>query len=52
LEKALEFAPGEWLLPSYIATGIENVSIFIKVDNAENEVDLFLGPVQSRKNKG
>jgi len=29
LEKTLEFAPGEWLLSSYIATGIENVPIFI-----------------------
>jgi hypothetical protein len=35
LEKTLEFAPGEWLLSSYIATGIENVPIFIKADNAE-----------------
>ena len=25
LEKTLEFAPGEWLLSSYIATGMENV---------------------------
>ena len=25
LEKTLEFAPGEWLLSSYIATGIDNV---------------------------
>lgn len=37
LEKTLEFAPGEWLLSSYIATSIENVPIFIKADNAENE---------------
>ena len=35
LEKTLEFAPGEWLLSSYIATGMENVPIFIKADNAE-----------------
>ena len=27
LEKTLEFAPGEWLLSSYIATGMENVPI-------------------------
>ena len=25
----LEFVPGEWLLSSYIATGIDNVTIFI-----------------------
>jgi len=39
LEKTLEFAPGEWLLSSYIATGIENVPIFIKADNAEKEIE-------------
>jgi DNA helicase HerA-like ATPase len=42
LEKTLEFAPGEWLLSSYIATGIENVPIFIKADNAEKEVERYL----------
>jgi len=41
LEKTLEFAPGEWLLSSYIATGIENVPIFIRADNAENELEKF-----------
>jgi len=39
LEKTLEFAPGEWLLSSYIATGMENVPIFIKADNAEKEIE-------------
>jgi DNA helicase HerA-like ATPase len=42
LEKTLEFAPGEWLLSSYIATGMENVPIFIKADNAEKEVERYL----------
>jgi len=42
LEKTLEFAPGEWLLSSYIATGIENVPIFIKADNAEDEIEKYL----------
>jgi hypothetical protein len=42
LEKTLEFAPGEWLLSSYIATGIENVPIFIKADNAEKEIEKCL----------
>jgi uncharacterized protein len=42
LEKTLEFAPGEWLLSSYIATGIENVPIFIRADNAENEITSFI----------
>ena len=43
LEKTLEFAPGDWLLSSYIATGIENVPIFIKADNSENKIESFLG---------
>jgi len=42
LEKTLEFGPGEWLLSSYIATGIENVPIFIKADDAEEEIESFL----------
>jgi DNA helicase HerA-like ATPase len=42
LEKTLEFAPGEWLLSSYIATGMENVPIFIKADNAEKEIERYL----------
>lgn len=42
LEKTLEFGPGEWLLSSYTATGIENVPIFIKADNAEQEIANYL----------
>jgi len=42
LEKTLEFAPGEWLLSSYIATGMENVPIFIKADNTEQEIESAL----------
>jgi hypothetical protein len=42
LEKTLEFAPGEWLLSSFIATGMENVPIFIRADNAEAEVEKIL----------
>jgi hypothetical protein len=42
LEKTLEFAPGEWLLSSYIATGMENVPIFIKADNTETEIQKLL----------
>ncbi len=45
LEKTLEFAPGEWLLSSYIATGIENVPIFIKADNAEEEIEKHLNKI-------
>jgi hypothetical protein len=30
------------LLSSYIATGIDNVPIFIKADNAKNELDKLL----------
>jgi DNA helicase HerA-like ATPase len=42
LEKTLEFSPGEWLLSSYIATGIENVPIFIKSENSEKEIEKYL----------
>jgi len=42
LEKTLEFVPGEWLLSSYLATGMANVPIFIKADNAEDEVEKYL----------
>ncbi|MCJ7633061.1 ATPase, partial [Candidatus Bathyarchaeota archaeon] len=49
LEKTLEFAPGEWLLSSYIATGIENVPIFIKADNAEKEIEKYLSELNFSK---
>ncbi|MEM2098873.1 MAG: ATP-binding protein [Candidatus Bathyarchaeia archaeon] len=42
LEKTLEFVPGEWLLSSYLATGMTNVPVFIKADNADNEVEKYL----------
>jgi hypothetical protein len=42
LEKTLEFAPGQWLLSSYIATGMENVPIFITADNSELELEKYL----------
>jgi len=45
LEKTLEFAPGEWLISSYVATGMENVPIFAKADNAEDSVAEFLKSV-------
>ena len=49
LEKTLEFAPGDWLLSSYIATGIENVPIFIKADNAEKEIEKYLTCTEQKK---
>jgi DNA helicase HerA-like ATPase len=42
LEKTLEFTPGDWLLSSYIATGLANVPIYIRADNAEEEIEKFL----------
>ncbi len=54
LEKTLEFAPGEWLLSSFIATGMENVPIFINADNAEAEVEKTLkglGPAKDLDTK-
>lgn len=44
LEKTLEFAPGQWLLSSYIATGMENVPIFITADNSETELRKVISP--------
>ncbi len=35
LEKTLEFAPGDWLVSSYAATGMRNVPIFVHADNTE-----------------
>ena len=32
LEKTLECVPREWLVSSYLATGIADVPIFIKAD--------------------
>ncbi|MEM2921429.1 MAG: hypothetical protein QXF26_03835, partial [Candidatus Bathyarchaeia archaeon] len=46
LEKTLEFIPGEWLVSSYLATGMANVPIFIKADNSEDEVQRFLNTCQ------
>lgn len=31
-----------WQMSSYIVTGIENVPIFIKADNAEKEIEKHL----------
>jgi len=42
LEKTLEFAPGQWLLSSYIATGMENVPIFMTADNSEKELEAYM----------
>jgi uncharacterized protein len=42
LEKTLEFAPGEWLLSSYIATGIENVPIFVRAEDSEKKIEKFI----------
>ena len=42
LDKTLEFVPGEWLVSSYLATGMANVPIFVKADNAEKEIEKYL----------
>ncbi len=41
LEKTLEFAHGEWLLSSYIATGIDDMPIFIKSENSKQYSGIF-----------
>ena len=43
LEKTLEFAPGDWLVSSYAATGMRNVPIFIHADNTEDLLRLRMG---------
>jgi hypothetical protein len=35
-------ASGEWLLSSYIPTGIENVPIFIKSDNWKSHIKTYV----------
>jgi len=45
LEKTLEFAPGGWLLSSYIATGLENVPILMQADNSEDVIDDYLDSI-------
>jgi hypothetical protein len=42
VDKVLEFVPGDWLLSSYVATGMCNVPIFIKSHNAEDTIDEYL----------
>jgi len=49
LEKTLEFVPGEWLLSSYLATGMVNVPIFMKADNAEDEIEKYLNSISVSK---
>lgn len=48
LDKTLEFPPGSWLLSSYIATGLDNVPVFVKADNSEDtlkeHIDKVLKP--------
>ena len=48
LDKTLEFAPGSWLLSSYIATGLDNVPVFIKADNSEDVIDAHLAAMQQK----
>jgi hypothetical protein len=48
LEKTLEFVPGEWLLSSYLATGMANVPIFMKSDNAEDALEKYLKSIDTR----
>ena len=42
LDKTLEFVPGEWLVSSFLATGMANVPNFMKADNAEKEIEKYL----------
>ena len=42
LEKTLEFAPGQFLLSSYVASGIENVPILFTADNNEDQLEKLI----------
>ncbi|TFH06902.1 MAG: ATP-binding protein [Candidatus Thorarchaeota archaeon] len=48
LDKTLEFPPGSWLLSSYIATGLDNVPVFVKADNSEDALKEY---IESSKEK-
>ncbi|MHA1134974.1 MAG: ATP-binding protein [Candidatus Thorarchaeota archaeon] len=48
LDKTLEFPPGSWLLSSYIATGLDNVPVFVKADNSEDALKEY---IESSKSK-
>lgn len=48
VDKTLEFVQGEWLLASYIATGISNVPIFIKAENSEDVIEKFLEKLEKK----
>jgi DNA helicase HerA-like ATPase len=48
LDKTLEFPPGSWLLSSYIATGLDNVPIFVKADNSEDVLQFHLDQLSSK----
>jgi hypothetical protein len=43
LEKTLEFAPGDWMVSSYAATGMRNVPIFIHADDTEEILRTSMG---------
>ncbi|MEM2143293.1 MAG: ATPase, partial [Candidatus Thorarchaeota archaeon] len=42
MDKTLEFPPGSWLLSSYVATGLDNVPLFIRADNVEEAIGAHL----------
>lgn len=48
LDKTLDFPPGAWLLSSYIATGLDNVPVFVSADNSENEIKRHLESIKKR----
>ncbi len=48
LDKTLEFPPGSWLLSSYIATGLDNVPVFVKADNSEDSLKQYIDSSKQR----
>jgi hypothetical protein len=49
LDKTLEFPPGSWLMSSYIATGLDNVPVFVAADNSEDVLKEHVKAVGAKK---
>ncbi len=49
LDKTLEFPPGSWLLSSYIATGLDNVPVFVKADNSEDVLKKHIESIRQKQ---
>ena len=46
LDETLTLNTGEWLLMSYVATGLKDIPIFLKADNTEDIIDELLKTIK------